>query len=308
MNTENKIPYYSLNNYLKDTFSMKVYKVSVDGGFTCPNRDGKIDTRGCIFCSAGGSGEFAQSRSMSITEQINAGKKLILNKLPKNKPFGLIAYFQAFTNTYADIRTLTAKYEEAINHPEVVAVSIATRPDCINEEIVALLSKLNKKKPIWVELGLQTIHEETAKYIRRGYSLDVFEKAVSMLKRAEVEIITHVILGLPKESKNQMLETVEYVGKSGSTGIKLQLLHVLKETDLEKEYITGNFEVLSEQDYVNLVCDSVKLLPPHMVIHRMTGDGDKKLLVAPLWSADKKHVINELSKYLYPVSKNETNS
>lgn len=308
MKEKTGIPYYSLNNYLKDTFSMKVYKVAVDGGFTCPNRDGKIDTRGCIFCSAGGSGEFAQNRFFSITEQINMGKKLILKKLPKDKPYGLIAYFQAFTNTYGDVDTLRKKYEEALNHPEVVALSIATRPDCISAEVVTLLSEINKKKPVWIELGLQTIHEESAAYIRRGYSLDVYEKAVYMLKCAGLEIITHVILGLPNESHEQMLETVEYVGKSGSSGIKLQLLHILKGTDLETDYLNGTFSTLSEQDYVNLVCDSIKLLPPHMVIHRMTGDGDKKLLVAPLWSADKKHVINELSKYLYPVSNKGINN
>lgn len=297
-----KIPYYSLNNYLKDTFKMKVYKVSIDGGFSCPNRDGTIDTRGCIFCSEGGSGDFAQERSLSITDQINSGKELIISKLPKDKPYGLIAYFQAFTNTYGPINDLKRKYTEAISHPQVVALSIATRPDCLSPETISLLAELNNIKPVWVELGLQTIHEESARYIRRGYSLNVYDEAVRLLKEAGLTIITHVILGLPGESRQQMLETVEYVGHSGSDGIKLQLLHVLKGTDLASEYNKGAFKVLSEPEYIDLVVECIRLLPPDMVIHRMTGDGSKKLLEAPLWSANKKHVINELSKYLTPTS------
>lgn len=297
-----KIPYYSLNKYLQDTFGQKVYKIALDGGFSCPNRDGKIDTRGCIFCSAGGSGDFAQNRCLSISEQIEAGKALVISKLPKGEDHKFIAYFQAFTNTYAPINILKEKYEEAINNDSIVALSIATRPDCINEEVVSLLSSLNAIKPVWVELGLQTIHEKSAEYIRRGYPLSVYEEAMKLLKNAGLTVITHVILGLPSETREQMLETVSYVGKSGSSGIKLQLLHVLSGTDLAIEYEKKTFEVLSMEEYISLIVDSLKLLPKDMVIHRLTGDGDKRKLIAPLWSGNKKKVINELSKYIIPTS------
>ena len=296
-----KITYHSLNKYLKDTFGVKVYKIAIDAGFTCPVRDGKIDTRGCIFCSAGGSGEFAQNRDLSVTEQIEKGKALVEKKLPKDSPHKYIAYFQAFTNTYAPYEILKKKYCEAIDHPDICAISIATRPDCLADDILALLDELNHSKPIWVELGLQTIHKKSAEYIRRGYDLPIYDKAVSDLKKIGINVITHVILGLPGESKDDMLKTVEYVGRSGSDGIKLQLLHVLKGTDLEKDYLAGRFKTLSEQEYIDIVCEALSRLPGNTVIHRLTGDGDKKLLVAPMWSADKKHILNELSKYLIPV-------
>ncbi len=285
--------YYSLNQYLKDTFGEKVYKIAIDGGFTCPNRDGSIDTRGCIFCSGMGSGDFAESRKDTITEQIEKGKQRLVNKISNGK---YIAYFQAFTNTYAPVEELRNKYMEAVRHPDIVAISIATRPDCLPDEVITLLQEMNAIKPVWVELGLQTIHENTADYIRRGYPLEVYDKAVRRLKEIGVDIIVHVILGLPGEGKEDMLDTVRYVGSSGVNGIKLQLLHVIKGTDLEKEYNNGVFDVMSMEEYTTLVADCIAILPESMVIHRMTGDGDKKTLVAPLWSGDKKRVLNQLNK------------
>lgn len=282
-----------MNQYLKDTFGQKVYKIALDGGFTCPNRDGTLGTGGCIFCSGAGSGDFAQNRALSVTEQIENGKKRIAKKIRDGK---YIAYFQAFTNTYAPIERLRALYEEAISHPDVAVLSIATRPDCLPEDVVALLEELNQKKPVWVELGLQTIHEKTARYIRRGYALSVYDEAVQKLRKVGVQVITHVILGLPGETEEQMKETVSYVGKSGADGIKLQLLHVIKGTDLEKEYAAGRFHTMEMETYVNLVAECIAMLPQNMVIHRMTGDGDKKNLVAPRWSADKKKVLNALTK------------
>lgn len=285
--------YYSLNQYLKDIFGEKVYKIALDGGFTCPNRDGTLDTRGCLFCSGMGSGDFAESRKDSITEQIENGKKRLSGKFENGK---YIAYFQAFTNTYGPIDVLRSKYEEAIQHPDVVALSIATRPDCLSDEVLALLKNMNDKKPVWVELGLQTVHEKTAEYIRRGYQLDVYDDAIRRLKTIGVEIIVHVILGLPGERREDMLETVRYVGESGVNGIKLQLLHVIKGTDLEQEYDKGVFKVLEMEEYTDLVAECIAILPKNMVIHRMTGDGDKRTLVAPLWSGDKKRVLNMLNQ------------
>ncbi len=285
--------YYSLNQYLQDTYGQKIYKISLDGGFTCPNRDGTLDTRGCIFCSQAGSGEFAQSRKDSITQQIEKGKERLKDKIQNGK---YIAYFQAFTNTYAPVERLRELYEEAISHPDIAVLSIATRPDCLSEEILLLLQELNKKKPVWVELGLQTIHESSAVNIRRGYPLSVYDEAVKNLKRIEIQVIVHVILGLPGETPEQMKETVSYVGKSGVDGIKLQLLHVIKGTDLEKDYQAGKFRTLEMEEYVNLVTDCIALLPPDMVIHRLTGDGDRKTLAAPLWSLNKKRVLNAINK------------
>lgn len=287
--------YLSFNKYLKDKFGQKVYKISLDGGFTCPNRDGKIDTRGCIFCSKGGSGDFAESREMSITSQIENGKKRVKKKIKDGK---YIAYFQAFTNTYAPVETLRQKYEEAINHPDIVALSIATRPDCLGDKVLKLLDEMNKIKPVFVELGLQTIHPKSAKYIRRGYDLDVYDKAVKDLKKIGVNIVVHVILGLPNESGEDMLETVKYVCESGANGIKLQLLHVIDGTDLAKDYEKGLFKTLEFDEYVNLIVKCVKIIPKDIVIHRLTGDGAKKDLIAPLWSADKKRVLNAINKAL----------
>lgn len=287
--------YLSFNKYLKDKFGQKVYKISLDGGFTCPNRDGKAGTRGCIFCSKGGSGDFAENREMSITEQIESGKKRVEKKIKSGK---YIAYFQAFTNTYAPVEILRQKYEEAINHPYIVALSIATRPDCLGDDVLRLLDEMNKIKPVFVELGLQTIHPKSAKYIRRGYDLSVYDKAVRDLKKIGVNVVVHVILGLPNESENDMLETVKYVCESGANGIKLQLLHVIDGTDLAKDYEKGLFKTLEFDEYVNLIVKCVKIIPKDIVIHRLTGDGAKKDLIAPLWSADKKRVLNAINKAL----------
>lgn len=287
--------YLSFNKYLKDKFGQKVYKISLDGGFTCPNRDGKTGTKGCIFCSKGGSGDFAESREMSITEQIESGKKRVEKKIKSGK---YIAYFQAFTNTYAPVEMLRQKYEEAINHPDIVALSIATRPDCLGDDVLRLLDEMDKIKPVFVELGLQTIHQKSAKYIRRGYDLSVYDKAVRDLKKIGVNVVVHVILGLPNESENDMLETVKYVCESGANGIKLQLLHVIDGTDLAKNYEKGLFKTLEFDEYVNLIVKCVKIIPKDIVIHRLTGDGAKKDLIAPLWSADKKRVLNAINKAL----------
>lgn len=283
--------YYSLNQYLKDTFGEKVYKLALDAGFTCPNRDGTLGTGGCIFCSGAGSGDFAECRNLSVTEQIARGKKRLEKKIKSGK---YIAYFQAFTNTYAPVAKLRNVYEEALMQPDVVAISVATRPDCLPHDVMDLLAELNRIKPVWVELGLQTIHEKSAEYIRRGYPLAVYDEAVRKLKNAGLTVITHVILGLPGETEEEMKQTVSYVGAGGSDGIKLQLLHVIHGTDLEKEYLAGKFKTLELDEYVRLVADCLELLPKNMVIHRMTGDGDKRTLVAPMWSADKKRVLNAL--------------
>ena len=287
--------YLSFNKYLKDKFGQKVYKISLDGGFTCPNRDGKIDTRGCIFCSKGGSGDFAQNRNLSITEQIESGKKIVEKKIKSGK---YIAYFQAFTNTYAPVEILRAKYSEAIHPHDIVALSIATRPDCLGDDVIKLLDEMNKIKPVFVELGLQTIHGDSAKYIRRGYSLEVYNEAVKKLKNIGVNIVVHIILGLPNESEEDMLESIKYVCQSQIDGIKLQLLHIIAGTDLAKDYEKGLFKTLEFDEYVELIAKCVAIIPKNIVIHRLTGDGAKKDLIAPLWSADKKRVLNAINKAL----------
>ncbi len=282
--------YITVNEYLKQKYGEKVYKVSINGGFTCPNRDGTSGTKGCIFCSGMGSGDFAPTADLSVTEQIEAGIKQTKAKNPTK----FIAYFQAFTNTYAPVEKLERLYTEALDHPSIVGISIATRPDCLPDEVLELIERLNRIKPVWVELGLQTVKEETAEYIRRGYPLSVYDEAVKKLKNIGVEVITHVILGLPGETREDMLKTVDHVAKSGATGIKLQLLHVIRGTDLEKDYNAGLFRCMSMEEYVSLIKDCIDILPKEMIIHRMTGDGDKRTLVAPLWSADKKRVLNAL--------------
>lgn len=286
--------YTTLNNYLKERFGEKVYKIALNGGFTCPNRDGKIGTRGCIFCSKGGSGDFAESPNLTITKQIENGKKRLEKKIKNGK---YIAYFQAFTNTYAPVEKLRAIYTEAINHPDIVALSIGTRPDCLGDDVLALLDELNKVKPIFVELGLQTINEDTARYIRRGYTLEVYDKAVADLHKVGINVVTHIILGLPGESKNDMLKSVEYACKV-TDGIKLQLLHILNGTDLAKDYEQGKFEVLTLKQYTEIIKECVQIIPKNVVIHRLTGDGAKKDLIAPLWSADKKAVLNTINRAL----------
>lgn len=285
--------YYSLNKYLRDTFGDKVYKLSLNAGFTCPNRDGKLGTKGCIFCSAGGSGDFAESSFLSITQQIERGKERVAKKIKSGK---YIAYFQAYTNTYAPVEILKSKYMEAVNHKDIVALSVATRPDCLGDDVLKLLDEINKIKPVFVELGLQTIHERTARYIRRGYTLDVYDKAVSDLKKIGVNTVVHLILGLPGETKQDMLDSVKYVCESGIDGIKLQLLHVLKNTDLEKDYAQGKFKTLEMDEYIDILKSCVDIIPDNIVIHRLTGDGAKKDLISPLWSADKKKVLNAINK------------
>jgi len=282
-----------LNEYLRKKFGSKVYKIALNGGFTCPNRDGTLGTGGCIFCSAGGSGEFAEDAGKSITQQIEDGKRRVEGKMREGR---YIAYFQAYTNTYAPVSRLRELFTEAINHPDVLAISVATRPDCLPDDVLDLLSELNRIKPVWVELGLQTIHPRSAKYIRRGYELDVYDLAVAELRERGIEVITHVILGLPGETVEDMVETVRYVSAGGTTGIKLQLLHILKGTDLEKEYREGKVHVLSEDEYIDILKRCVQVIPENVVVHRLTGDGDKKILVAPLWSGDKKHVWNRIQR------------
>lgn len=284
--------YYSLNEYLRKTFNDKVYKISLDAGFTCPNRDSTKGERGCIFCSKGGSGDFAQSRNLTITQQIEKGKDSVKNKIKSGK---YIAYFQAFTNTYAPVNVLEEKFSEAINHKDIVALSIATRPDCLEDDVINLIDRLNKIKPIFVELGLQTIHEETARYIRRGYTLDVYDDAIKRLKKIGVNIVVHLILGLPNESKEDMLESVRYVCNGEIDGIKLQLLHILKDTDLAEEYYRGNVRVLDFDEYLDIIKSCIEVIPENIVIHRLTGDAPKKNLIAPLWSADKKKVLNAIN-------------
>lgn len=286
--------YTTLNSYLKNKFGCKVYKLAIDGGFTCPNRDGTLGTRGCIFCSRGGSGEFAESKEKSVTQQIDDGKKRVEKKIKDGK---YIAYFQAFTNTYAPVCKLKSLYTEAINHPDIVALSIGTRPDCLGDDVLELLDEMNKIKPVFVELGLQTIHEDTAQYIRRGYPLEVYDKAVDDLHKIGINVVTHLIIGLPGESEQDILQSVEYVCKK-TDGIKLQLLHILEGTDLADEYRECKADVLSLEEYTSIIKHCVEIIPDNVVIHRLTGDGAKKDLIAPLWSADKKHVLNTINKAL----------
>lgn len=284
--------YHSLDYEMKARYGSKIYKLALDGGFTCPNRDGTLGTRGCIFCSAGGSGDFAASRQMTITEQIEAGKQLVANKHTGSR---YIAYFQAFTNTYAPAEKLRSIYTEALQHPDIAAVSIATRPDCLQPEILDLLTELNHIKPIWVELGLQSIHPHTADYIRRGYSLEVFEMAVAALAHRQLETIVHIILGLPGESTEDMLATAEYMGHLPVQGIKFQLLHILRGTDLYADYLRHPFHVLTLEEYTDILIRCIECIPPEMVVHRITGDGPKRLLIAPEWSRNKKMVMNHIN-------------
>ncbi len=284
--------YYSLNEYLKKTFGEKIYKLSLNGGMTCPNRDGTLSTKGCIFCSKGGSGEFATDSRLSVTEQIESAKKKVSAKIKSGR---YIAYFQAYTNTYGPVDYLERIFTEAICRPDIVALSVGTRPDCLGKDVLDLLYRLSKIKPVWVELGLQTVNSKTAEYIRRGYDLEVYDKAVSELKTLGVQVITHVILGLPGETVADMLKTVAYAG-SVSDGIKLQLLHILRGTDLEKDYLDGKFSALTMEEYIDILCKAVEILPKNVVIHRLTGDGDKRILTAPMWSADKKRVLNAINR------------
>ena len=323
-------PYYSLDFYLKETFGRKIYKLALDGGMTCPNRDGTLGTGGCIFCSEGGSGDFAQKAGAvpgksgpelthAVFSQIEQAKERVSAKIKDGK---YIAYFQSYTNTYAPVSYLEQLFGAALSHPDVAALSIGTRPDCLSGETVALLSRLNQIKPVWVELGLQTIHEKTARLIRRGYELPCFVNAFERLKAAGLSVIVHVILGLPGESRNDMLETVRFLGnlRAGGLqaaslsaasalsteapgaghidGIKLQLLHVLKGTELARLYESKPFPVMGPEEYFSLIADCIRLLPQDIVIHRISGDGPKRLLIAPEWSANKRFVLNSIARTL----------
>lgn len=288
-------PYYSLDHYLKEQFGEKVYRLSLNAGLTCPNRDGTLDSHGCIFCSRGGSGDFAAPVSDSITDQIETAKKLIAQKTRCKK---FIAYFQAYTNTYGPVSYLREIFSEAMEHPDIVVLSIATRPDCLSEEVLSLLSELNQRKPVWIELGLQTIHEETSRFIRSGFSLSCFADAVQRLKALHIPVITHVILGLPGETRDMMLQTIDYLAHLGIDGIKLQLLHILTDTDLYDYYRVHPFHLPDLDEYCDLLCECIEHLPQDMVIHRITGDGPKKLLAAPLWSSNKKLVLNRIHQTL----------
>lgn len=288
-------PYHSLDYMLKERFGEKVYKLTLNGGMSCPNRDGTLGSRGCIFCSAGGSGDFAANAELSITQQIEEQMQMIRSKRPVEK---FIAYFQAYTNTYAPLPYLEKIFTEAISHPDVVAVSIGTRPDCLDDNVIDLLARLNRIKPIWVELGLQTIHEHTAVYIRRGYPLSCFEDTVQRLRKADLEVIVHTILGLPGETKEDVLETISYLNRMDIQGIKMQLLHVLKGTDLADDYLDGVFSVLTKDAYLDMIATCLEHLSPDIVIHRITGDGPKDLLIAPTWSSAKRTVLNELHHLL----------
>lgn len=291
MESWNGKPYHSFDYMLKERFSCKIYKTALNGGMTCPNRDGTLGERGCIFCSQGGSGDFAGDRRDSITEQINKQAEKLAQK---RNASAFIAYFQAYTNTYAPVDYLRKIYTEAINHPQVAAVSIGTRPDCLEPDVLALLEELNQIKPVWIELGLQTIHERTAAYIRRGYPLSCFEEAVKALRQRNLEVIVHTILGLPGESRQDILETMKYLNRRDIQGIKLQLLHVLKGTDLAQDYLEGRFSVYTMEEYLDILIDCLEHLSPDIVIHRLTGDGPKDLLMAPLWSSKKRTVLNTL--------------
>ena len=284
-------PYCSLDYMLRERFGEKVYKVTLNGGMSCPNRDGTLGTRGCIFCSEGGSGDFAADVSLSVTEQIESQIALLSAKRPIQK---YIAYFQAYTNTYAPVEYLRKIFKEAMSHPGIVALSVGTRPDCLGEEVLDLLEELNRIKPVWIELGLQTIHEKTAQYIRRGYRLSCFDQAVENLRKRNIEVIVHTILGLPGESREEILETMRYLNKKDIQGIKLQLLHVLKGTDLAYDYLAGRFQVYEREEYLALLIECLENLDPEIVIHRITGDGPKDLLIAPLWASRKREVLNLL--------------
>lgn len=287
--------YYGVNEYFKKRFGCKVYKLALEGGFTCPNRDGTLGTRGCIFC-LDGSGAFAERVCPTLDEQIEKAKLRVADKAGKDAKY--IAYFQSYTNTYAPLERLKAIYTPLTQRDDIAAISIGTRPDCLSDEVIGFLKELNDKKAVFVELGLQTIHPETARYIRRGYDVEVYNDAAVRLNAAGIEIITHIILGLPNESTEMMLESVAHACKYGK-GIKLQLLHVLEGTDLAEDYKNGKFSVMSLEEYSALIKACVEIIPSDVVIHRLTGDGDKKHLLAPLWSADKKRVINTINKNFF---------
>ena len=285
--------YYSYGEYMAERFGGKVYKLSLDGGMTCPNRDGTLSTGGCVFCSAGGSGDFSQGRADSVSAQIKNAEKQVEKKYTGGR---FVAYFQSYTNTYADIGYLRKLFTEAADNESVVALSIATRPDCLGSGVIGLLGELNKIKPVFVELGLQTIHPKTAEFINRCYALSVYDEAVKNLHSAGINVVVHLIFGLPGETGKMMMDTVDYVVKSGADGIKIQMLQVLKDTRLEEFYLNGGFDLLTMDEYVSLVAEALGRIPKNVVIHRLTGDPPRKLLVAPEWTLNKKAVLNAINR------------
>ncbi len=292
--------YKTLNQHYREKFGCKVYKLAIDGGFTCPNRDGKLGYGGCIFCTGAGSGEFAQEYAGDIAAQLEKAKALVE---AKNKGGRYMAYFQSFTGTYAPVEELREKYLAAIAPPDIVGLAIGTRPDCLPQPVVELLGEINKRKPVSVELGLQTVHESTARYIRRGYPTEVYDDAVARLKQAGVEIVTHIILGLPGETPEMAAETTRHAVQQGTHGVKFHLLHVMKGTDLEKDFQKGLFSCLTLEEYGEVLARCITEVPSDVVVHRITGDGAKRGLIAPLWSADKKRVLNYLRARLEKVGK-----
>ncbi|MCR5605633.1 MAG: TIGR01212 family radical SAM protein [Treponema sp.] len=295
--------YLSVSDFYKEKFGLKIYKLSLDAGCTCPTRDGFKGFGGCIFCSQAGSGDFASSRELSIKEQIENAKNLVDRKLhgkSGNAQGKYIAYFQNFTNTYGDSSRLEKLFNEAISYPDIVGIDIATRPDCLSDDILAVIGKLAEKTFVTIELGLQTIHERTIKYIRRRYETSEYDNAIKKLSslNKNIHIVTHLIFGLPGETESEMLQSVSYVAHSGCNGIKLTCLHVLEQTDLANDYKANKFRCLEEEEYFNLIGKAIELLSPEMVVHRLTGDGPKKILIAPLWTANKRQVQNQLRAYL----------
>ena len=287
--------YNSLNYFLRNKFGEKVFKISLDGGFSCPNRDGTISNGGCIFCSESGSGDYAGDKRLSLHKQFEDIKEMMAKKWKSQK---YIAYFQAYTNTYAPVEELREKYYKAINEEGVVGLAIATRPDCLPEAVLDLLEEINKKVYVWVELGLQTVSDKTAKVINRGYKLNAFEDAIRDLKARNIDFVVHSILGLPGESKEDILDTIKYISHTKAKGIKFHLLHLMKETPLMEFYENGKLEFLSMEDYIELVCKGISLLPQDMVVHRLTGDAPRSLLVGPMWSLKKWEVLNSIDSYM----------
>lgn len=287
--------YLSASEYYRRRFGCKVYRLSLDAGMTCPNRDGTLDTRGCVFCSAQGGGAFAQGSCESVAAQLERAKARVQAKNPRGK---YIAYFQSFTNTYAPVSVLEPLYRSAMEPEEIVGLSIGTRPDCLPEDVVALLSRLNREKPVSVELGLQTIHPKSVKYIRRGYENQVYVDGVKRLREAGIDVVTHIILGLPGENREMAVQTTRYAVDAGTNGVKFHLLHVLRDTDLARDYLAGRFSCLELEEYAGVLRVCLEVLPPEIVVHRITGDGAKRELIAPMWSADKKRVLNYLNRYL----------
>lgn len=287
--------YRTLSRHYRETFGCKVYKLAIDAGMTCPNRDGTLSYGGCSFCSASGGGEFAEKHCQSIAQQLEQAKERVSFKIKSGK---YIAYFQSFTNTYAPVEYLEELYRQAMEPDDIVGLAIGTRPDCLGDDVVALLEKLNKIKPVSVELGLQTVHDVTAERFNRGYQTQVYFDALRRLKKAGIEVVTHVILGLPGETPEMMVETTRRVMAAGTDGVKFHLLHVLRGTQLEKEYLAGEFACLSMEEYAQILKQCLAVVPPYVTVHRITGDGAKRDLVAPLWSADKKKVLAYLNQYL----------